>query len=533
MAIYSSGNQISLQGTGDTNPTGQTFYLDTTITSSSTSCSLVGFTRMQELGESFYNEETTLSGTIYGFKTSQTAEVSGTTRLARGFDDTNPNVTTTGGIQGSGFFANDDWFGDYPVNPFGNEIWWTSAGVVGVTLGVDESGMGSISTQSYTGGGSVGTLEVHHFGWFNNASSNYPNGTTLNTSSEGNWIMLTLKNTSASPPDSDDSFYSVIINGQEFLRSDAATVSQSSNAAYDSNVSSGTHYYRTWRWDAADVTDSDLSAIGTTGSKTFKLSKSASSTLNTGIAEEMGGADSADVKMSDYYKSGTFHKTSGIPESGEISFSDFFDKTFTPLYLYSVSYRVDYWDRGVSGSVAERFSGWSDRSGWLGNTQYDGHRGSGESAEEPTSSEREFPDGVTFCNLSNSGGNKLKFSALTANGGYVFTGNLNPVPAIYTLSVTYPGNVTSTATNSGWTRLRAWGISPSSGVDDDNPGIVANRSDATFTKTYYSGSNITELLYTWDDEDVTFGTGYSNTYSSVFGNSTTSSNNDAWLVQID
>ena len=533
MAIYSSGNQISLQGTSDTNPTGQTFHLDTTITSASTSCTLVGFTRTTELGDNFYGTENTLSGTIYGFKTAQTSEYSGSARLARGFDDTNPQVATNSAVKGAGFFVNSGWFGSSPHNSFSGEVWWTSAGVVGVSLGVDENALGSISTQSYTGGGSVGTLEVHQFGWFNNASSAYPNGTTLNTESEGNWIMLVLKNTSSSPPNSDDSFYSVQINGQEFLRSDAATTTQSSNAAYDSNVSSGTHYYRTWRWDAADVTDSDLTAIGTTGSKTFKLSKSASSTLNTGIAEEMGGADSSNVKMSDYFKGGTFHKTLGIPEQGnEISFSDFFDKTFTPLYLYQVSYKPDYWDRGVNSSVAERFSGWSDRSDWMGNVQYDGHRGSGESSDEPTSSEREFPDGVTFCNLSNSGSNKLKFSALTANGGYVFTGNLNPFPALYTLSVTYPGNVTSTATNSGWTRLRAWEVG-NSGIDASNPSITLNRTDATFSETYYSGSNITEILYVWPDEDATFGTGYSNTYSIFFGNNSTSSSNSSWLVEID
>lgn len=327
MALVSSGNQIALQGTGDTNPVGQTFHLDTTITSASTSCTLVGFTRTTELGDNFYGTENTLSGTIYGFKTAQTSEYSGSARLTRGFDDTNPQVASNSLIKGSGFFDNAGWFGSGPANSLSNENWWTSAGVVGVTLGVDENSLGSISTQSYTGGGSVGTLEVHQFGWFNNASSAYPNGTTLNTESEGNWIMLVLKNTSSSPPNSNDSFYSVQINGQEFLRSDAATTTQSSNAAYDSNVSSGTHYYRTWRWDAADVTDSDLTAIGTTGSKTFKLSKSAPGALNTGIAEEFGGADSSNVALSDYYK-GDLHDTTGIPTSGQIKFSEFLGKTY-------------------------------------------------------------------------------------------------------------------------------------------------------------------------------------------------------------
>jgi len=333
MALVSSGSQILLKGTGDTNPSGQTFYLDTTITSASTSLQVKGFTRTQENSDVFYTAFNTLTGTIYGYKTSQTTEYNGTNRLARGFDDTNPSVNfSSGAVLGSGFMDDIGWFGNTPAGGLGG-TWWTAKGVVGISLGTDENSLGSISTQSYTGGGSVGTLEVHNFGWFNNSSNTYPNGTVLNTQGEGNWIMLLLKNTSASPPDSNDSFYSVIINGQEFLRTDASvTTSQASNAANDSNVSSGTHYYRTWLWSGADVTDSDLSAIGTTGSKTFKLTQGASSTLNTGISEEMSGnTDTDPIEFSDYYKAGTFHNTTGIPTSGEIKFSEFYGKTRTPL----------------------------------------------------------------------------------------------------------------------------------------------------------------------------------------------------------
>ena len=352
MALVSSGNQILLKGTSDTNPTGQSFYLDTTITSGSTNCDVIAFTRVQEGSDVFYGLETTLDGIVYGFKTSQTTAASGISRLPRGFDDTNPRLSGSG-VHGSGFFDNIDWFGSAPTT-FTGETWWTTRGVVGITLGVDSGALGSISTQSYTGGGSVGTLEVHHFGWFNNGSNSYPNGTSsstvgdqvLDTQAEGNWIMLTLKNTAASPPNSNDSFYSVIINGQEFLRSDAATTSQSASGQYDSNVPSGqTHYYRTWRWDAADVTDSDLSAIGTTGSKSFKLSQNASSTLNTGISEEMSGSTDTDpIEFSDYYKDGDFHATAGIPTSGEIKFSDFYGKTRTQAVtaMHSTTMIPDY-----------------------------------------------------------------------------------------------------------------------------------------------------------------------------------------------
>ena len=361
MAIISSG-ELALQDAG-TNSASQPLHLDTTITSASTSCTVRAFTRTQENSDVFYETENTLSGTIYGFKTAQTSEYSGTARLARGFDDTNPQVLFNGQIKGSGFFGNEDWFGSSPAFPTSGTTWYSAAGVVGIILGADESSLGSISAQSYTAGGSVGTLEVHHFGWFNNASSAYPNGTVLNTTAEGNWIMLTLKSTSSGPPNSNDSFYSVIINGQEFLRSDAATQTQSSNASYDSNVSTGTHYYRTWRWDAADVTDSDLTSIGTTGSKSFKLTKSGSVLLNNGIAEEMGGADSLNIRLSDYYRNGDLiGNVTGIPEEGspsaQIKFSDFYGKTFLPqVFDHSTTLLPDYWATG-GGYITNYFSGY-------------------------------------------------------------------------------------------------------------------------------------------------------------------------------
>lgn len=483
MALVSSGNQIALQGTGDTNPSGQTFHLDTTITSASTSCSLIGFTQVSELGDNFYSTETTLSGTIYGFKTAQTTEYSGTARLTRGFDDTNPQVASNSLVKGSGFFDNIDWFGSSPATGFGS--WWTTRGVVGVTLGVDENSLGSISTQSYTAGGSVGTLEVHHFGWFDNASSSYPNGTTLNTTAEGNWIMLTLKSTSSSPPDSNDSFYSVIINGQEFLRSDAATISQSSNAAYDSNVSSGTHYYRTWRWDAADVTDSDLSAIGTTGSKTFKLSTGASSTQNTGIAEEFGGADSSNVTFSDYYKGAssgyvnTGTGTTNIPTSGQIAFSDFYGSSYVAPVLTSVEVQPSTIYQLVNGP----------RGGQYENIMH----GFGQASMATYNSTMSISDGYISDTARNGSaqGSIISSPDLTKWGVSSIIGTLS---TIVHFSTPFTGTVSNVAmivtgtgsnSNSGFTTLTA----TRSGMTT----LALNRSDAT----YYYSSTGTARIWIW------------------------------------
>ena len=516
MALVSSGNQILLKGTSDTNPTGQSFYLDTTITSASTSCSVRGFTRTQEGSDVFYGTETTLTGTVYGFKTAQTSTYSGSARLARGFDDTNPSLNGSQ-VLGSGFFDNIDWFGTNPHGPF-NDTWWTSRGVVGIVLGVDSGSLGSIGTQSYTGGGSAGTLEVHHFGWFNNASSTYPNGTSsstigdqvLDTQQEGNWIMLTLKSTSASPPASDDSFYSVIINGQEFLRSDAATTSQSSSASYDSNVSSGTHYYRTWRWDASDVTDSDLSAIGTTGSKSFKLSQGASSTLNTGISEEMsGGTDSDPIEFSDYYKDADFHATTGIPTSGEIKFSDFYGKTRTPLVtaLHSTTMVPDYsqymiYSINVANAGIRTTSYATDNSAVFGDD--------------------DFNPSNTFLGFTTND--------VTIKDFYTNYSNTSSVPSVYVdFRVTFDivtNESTATLDNSdGFTKIEVYEGTNTSGT---NNFFSVNLSDVDSVTVSDYGSYI-RAFCVWSASDVS---GYSTTFANHFGTSTTPSTNGTHTIVI-
>ena len=507
MTIISSG-PLALQNAG-TNTTGQPTYLNTTITSASTSCTVVGFTRTQENSDILYGTEDTLTGTIYGFKTAQTSEYSGTARIKRGFDDTNPQVVfNSGQIKGSGFFSNEDWFGSTPAFALSNETWHTGAGVVGITLGVDENSLGSITTQSYTGGGSAGTLEVHHFGWFNNASSQYPNGTTLNTTAEGNWIMLTLKNTTAVPPNSNDSFYSVIINGQEFLRSDAASSTQSSNAAYDSNVSTGTHYYRTWRWDAADVTDSDLTSIGTTGSKSFKITQSASVALNNGIAEEMGGADSSDVRLSDYFRNGDLiGNVTGIPEEGsppaQIKFSDFYGKTFQAVIVdHSTTILPDFYATG-GGYVTNYFSGYQE-----GETTTTGIG--------DTLGNASFPDTgtITFGGLTRNA-NDVKIT----EARFFSINNISSSQQFRLVFEDHSSDHGTSWANSGWTAVEIYlNQSDTSG----NPDLTLARTAAT-SATFFDGTSYTSMTYTWTTSQA---------YSSYFGNNATPSNNNTSTINI-
>ena len=68
--------------------------------------------------------------------------------------------------------------------------------------------------------------------------------------------------------------------------------------------------------------------MGTSGTVNVKLSSaSTTGTFNNGIAEEFGGADSSDVRISHYYRGGTHvpsTASANIPTSGEIAFSDFY-----------------------------------------------------------------------------------------------------------------------------------------------------------------------------------------------------------------
>jgi len=98
-----------------------------------------------------------------------------------------------------------------------------------------------------------------------------------------------------------------------------------------------------WEWHGTSGTVYNaITSLGTPSSNTSYdveiISGTTTTTSNNGIAEEMGGADSSDVKMSDYYSPGTFIGSglSGVPSSGEIKFSDFYGKTHIGFVTSSV-----------------------------------------------------------------------------------------------------------------------------------------------------------------------------------------------------
>ena len=116
-----------------------------------------------------------------------------------------------------------------------------------------------------------------------------------------------------------------------------------SDLSYDSSENGDSW----WWWKGSSGTMyTNVGNLGTPSSSayTFKLvSGTTTATQNNGIAEEFGGNDSSNVKMSDYYKGAasgfvnTGSGTSGIPTTGNpIAFSDFYGASYVANTLTAV-----------------------------------------------------------------------------------------------------------------------------------------------------------------------------------------------------
>lgn len=115
-----------------------------------------------------------------------------------------------------------------------------------------------------------------------------------------------------------------------------------SDLSYDSSENGDSW----WWWKGSSGTMyTNVGNLGTPSSSSYTLkviSGTTTATLNNGIAEEFGGNDSSNVKMSDYYKGAasgyvnTGAGTSGIPTSGAIAFSDFYGASYVANTLTAV-----------------------------------------------------------------------------------------------------------------------------------------------------------------------------------------------------
>ncbi len=172
---------------------------------------------------------------------------------------------------------------------------------------------GTIGGTSYTdASGNARTIKAIIFG--NPSGSPSPNNTR-------HWVIFALNGTSI--PNTDNTFKSLKLTGSgttyTFTRS-SAHYSSSSNSC------------SCWAWEYNSTSSNNgIDSLYSSGTSGFEImGPDTTVTVNNGIAEEFGGADSSNVALSDYYK-GDLHDTAGIPTTGEIKFSDFLGKTYQPI----------------------------------------------------------------------------------------------------------------------------------------------------------------------------------------------------------
>ena len=419
MTLISSG-QLALQDAG-TNPSSTTTnkLYDQTMTSGVDA--LLGFQRLYELsGGDNFATYTEWMGDHYGYNNSFFTSV-------------------TAGNPVMGFLGNAGPTGAFPAGNF---------------RAFSNSNIGSLGQTTFSdGGGTTRTIKAISWGQPDGAPS--PNNNV-------EWFIFALSGTGIS--NTDNTFKSIKItkpsgSQQTFTRSNATRYSSSDNGS------------TAWAWEySGSGTQVDNLGTSGTGWDVEIYGSDVTTTLNNGIAEEMGGADSADVKMSDYYSNGTFIGTiSGHPESGEIKFSDFYGLTHQGLEL-------------VSGTMTNYYS--------AGSQYIPAYSGYVEALSQGSWNGASF----TF------DGDTCVVSDMRNFGGQMY------------LTFRRSDNSTGVFSNSGWTSLK---IYLNQTNNSGSPDLTLARTSATFT----TASNVSSATWQW---------GTTNTYSlsTYFG---TSSGNQHYI----
>ena len=458
MTIISSG-QLALQNAG-TNPTttADNIPLSTSITPGVDTTASIWRYMEAPYGDNFANTRQ-WDGTIYGWAASSTYLESGTNVSGRVFN------TILGNVGGTS--AGNCWF-----NETSTQMGGTSNG----NTFVDSSGTTRTITAALWG---------------------IPNSTSPSPNNNTRWFLLAINGTSV--PNSDNTFDKVVFSsatgsaGSTFDRTGATVRSSSDNGS------------TVWLWEydttnAYNSIDYGLGANST--AKTFKVHLAQTTvSLNNGIAEEMGGADSSNVTMSHYFAGGTYTPSGidGIPTAGsQIKFSDFFGKT------YNVSHGT---------VIVPDFFTYGGGYVYYTNSGYDFQGYSGETST------------ITDANFPNTG--TISFGGLTRNANDIqitrasfFNVNDSTNAGIFALEMRdYSSDRGTTWTNTGWDTLEVY-LDQSN--DSGTPDFTFAREDASFTKSTFSTSM--QGAWTWAG---TYGL-----FSAAMGNSTTPSTNGNQFIKI-
>ena len=456
MTLVSSG-AIALQDAGtNTSSTQQTHYLNASLVLGSRSATC--YIRVQETDPEpgvgpFYQSFDLVSGTQYGY--SITTGTSAKTPMA----DTNPVITGFTNSSTSGYtqdFGYEEWEdvaeADYTY------LETTRSGNGGWDFGGGNGNIGSLGGQTTAGLGVTlangTTYTCNMIAWQRNTAS----GTKAadDTANRGNYLALGFSSTGVPNTDA-GGFKEITVNGVTFQRSDAKE--------YDGYENGGGTF---WRWEP---TDAQLTTMGTSGTVNVKLSSaSTTGTFNNGIAEEFGGADSSDVRISHYYRGGTHvpsTASANIPTSGEIAFSDFYGTSdiVVPSNIHSTSLTA-----GTTGGYGFAQSGYTQSIG---------------SISDDTITTFDSASGYEVLSLYG-----LASNTSATSGSLIFQVYKNG----------------STASNAGFTTLKLW---LNQNTDSGTPDYTFTRTNAT-----YSGSSGVRS-WTWS---VSPG---ASVYGTFFGNNGT------------
>lgn len=456
MTLVSSGQEIKLQGTGDTNPTtSQALSTSLFIGSRSATCYVKVRETDPEPGVGpFYFAYDMVTGAQYGYSVSSGSSTGIPMR------DTNPN-TTMNSSSTSGYTQNfgwPQWSVDVDgLNPPQEQVYSSLGGWDFSTT----SSIGSMSSYVFAdGGGTQRTITAVL--WQKNQATG-TGAVTGSTGTTGNYLTFALLGTSI--PDTNTTFTSIDLGSTNFTRS--------SRTQYDSSENGGTF----WRWELTDTqVDSLISNLGTTGNFTFKVN-GASQTFNNGIAEEFGGADSLNVTLSHYYRGApegfvASGAASTIPNDGtnvELQMGDFFGSAAVASNLHESTFNP-----GTSGSPYHANSGY--------NTSF-----SGSPAMADTSITLDNSKTATIASLYGA------YTNTTTTSGNI------------TFGLTYTGG--NTANNAGFTTLKIW-LNQSNG--SGTPELTLSRSSAS----YYSPTS-TAAVWSWARTNIGYSTYFGNNSSTT------------------
>ncbi len=544
MTIAPSGNSIGVQDAGS-NPsiTTQTTYIDSSITVGNTS---FDFDIGVHHGSPFNSGSTYgyqgIGGTIYGYAKNFNG---GTGSGPADLEETGSSGSVTGFLGSGNVLSTYGYVTSNNSTPFIN---WKPGSITYTTIGWGHdmgstSGIGSGSNLTWTSDGGE-SYEITQLLWMKNTrtSGTFPNtgnpnyfqGSHVADSDNSNYIILSWRKTS-SGTDSGFPFSELNIGGLTLKPAwfdSGGTLVQSSSGNYNGSGSVTTGQRYGWY----GFTDSQIDNIGTSASVDFSLKGfSTTTTFNNGIAEEFGGADSADVKMSDYYKGGdlvTSNVTASVPTSGEISVSDFQGATYAAAGFFNTTFNSDTYTGIIATNLYLNGTGY--RGPGLASSQsttFHTHLGTNESSLKPTTT---FTSQANFLGLTARTFEIVQITTNALDNASSFEYSLGYVYDSFFLTLNTAGNVTSSMSNTGWTDIRIW-----TGSDSySSPTLLLTRANTAFTSSspfYDSTNNYTGVAIQATQAQVGGGLKSGLTqgdYADLFGTSSTASSNPQWNFAI-